>query len=330
MLKNSPFTNIVGLLALMVMPHGGQGLAFYSPSNFTTLLTLLIVKNVRIFPTLYISILIGAIYYTLNYGVFFGARYFYIFLSIFAMYNFFTKISPHSAKVIIKAFLFILMLNYAYALITSNGFYEFKKNTVLYYDTNFLAYFLLSCLIGMACQKVEQIKKYRLISYMFIIMLLLSLSRMSWILWVLYKAKRIIGFLFWPAIIFSSIIVTIYLQKLIDFDPSFSSKALIVATSLKIIPTLSLEELIFGLGRSESFIRFKAAGSHFGGHNILGVGLEFGSLYIFTILTAFYRAIGRQGLLLFVLILLGSVVSLFPATYLGQIVAGFYLTRKLH
>lgn len=232
-----------------------------------------------------------------------------------------------------KKFLFFNIFMYCIECITRilisimkygffSSFYNYKRDSIFFADSNFVALNLVVLLIW-----IDQIKflqndflcsrSVKIIKFLMIILLFLTLSRTAYIIYVLYlvfnlflyyRKKRFLLYVIYSFIIFLLPSTVFYIIN----DGSFNTKIDIL---FGFINFMSIESFFIGIGSGNAIDYLQMTS-----HNIFGLTLEMGFIW-FLLMVSLFVYIIKQGkkyaFLVSFPIIISGIVSLFPIAYLS-------------
>lgn len=216
-----------------------------------------------------------------------------------------------------------LLLRILVADFNNISIYSLKAGGGIFSDSNFSAIMILSVIIVLL--DYPESKKHLIITLIF---LLLTFSRTTWIMLIFYFIIRkhkglsilsLILFTLFPVLIISTD------KDIWNFDGSMRTKILIFEVFFEIFKSDPLS-LLTGLGRNPMLNNIEQS---YAGHTIFGQIVQYGVLITSSFIYLFYRYsknFSLHSLAFFSTILLGGIISLFPASYVGMI---FIITGSL-
>ena len=219
-----------------------------------------------------------------------------------------------------------------YAVFEESGdprwIYQYKFGGLMYVDSNAVAIHIIIILFFIYYMEIERGERWTKSKITLIILLILTFSRAGWVGaflgWIYVRFLRKQKFVFYLGyFLFFSIILTLfyklYLQQKIESDLSFQSKLDIIHVVHKYISNASLNELLFGIGFSNSSDRLGIYA-----HNFFMVFLiESGIIGLFIIVTLFIQltvATNKRALFIivpFLITTLSSTITFMPFLYVS-------------
>lgn len=237
--------------------------------------------------------------------------------------------------------LFIFFVESLYRIYSGLGsgfnFYNFKFNSLLYPDSNFVAINLLILYIFVD-KFCSYISGYKIHKILLIFLILLCFSRTVYLIFIFYIFSKNFNFLGkksykkWIFIV-SSIFVTILgvflifndLYSYIITDGSFLTKLEIFENFTKYFFSDGLT-FLFGVG-SGNLIDFTGRESH----NLFGLTIEMGVVWIVLIIILFTNFLREKNFSWIVMaVLFSGFSSLFPMTYLTLFICLFILVARFN
>ncbi len=186
--------------------------------------------------------------------------------------------------------------------------YQYKLGGLMYVDSNVVAFHLMTLFFFVLYLQHEHNVKYAKAKWILIILIALTFSRAVWIasifgvIYVSYFRGRTLLFYFINfvgAVVLLGFVYVFYLRERIVSDLSFKSKLYIIDVVAEYLKSASAQELLFGIGFSNSLVRLDIYA-----HNFFMVFLiESGAIGFALIITLFLQFIFiTRGKALFILV----------------------------
>lgn len=219
-----------------------------------------------------------------------------------------------------------------YAVFEENGdprwIYQYKFGGLMYVDSNAVAIHIIIILFFIYYMEIEHGERWTKSKIILIILLILTFSRAGWVgallgwIYVRFLRKQKLEF-YLVNFIFFSIVLTLfyklYLQQKIESDLSFQSKLDIIQVVYKYISNASLNEIIFGIGFSNSSERLGIYAHNF----FMVFFIESGIIGLFIIILLFIQltvATNKRALFIivpFLITTLSSTITFMPFLYVS-------------